>query len=99
MAAKNFRNGALNPNAFRRNPISEEDILGSPSLNYRLTQYMFCAPDEGAAAVVMCRAEIAHRYAAKPVYLRVVEVRTRRYGAYEVNTSFAPVEEDLAPTV
>ena len=31
-------------------------------LNYPLTQYMFCAPDEGAAAVVMCHADIAHRY-------------------------------------
>ena len=47
VAAKNFRNGALNPNAFRRKPISEEDILNSPVLNYPLTQYMFCAPDEG----------------------------------------------------
>ena len=46
-------------------------------LNYPLTQYMFCAPDEGAAAVVMCRADIAHRYTDKPVYLRAVEVRTR----------------------
>ena len=99
VAAKNFRNGALNPNAFRRKPISEEDILNSPMLNYPLTQYMFCAPDEGAAAVVMCRADIAHRYTSKPVYLRAVEVRTRRYGAYEVNTTFAPVEEDVAPTV
>ena len=62
VAAKNFRNGALNPNAFRRKPISEENILDSPVLNYPLTQYMFCAPDEGAAAVVMCRADIAHRY-------------------------------------
>ncbi len=51
VAAKNFRNGALNPNAFRRKPISEEEILNSPMLNYPLTQYMFCAPDEGAAAV------------------------------------------------
>src|SRR6185312_6787603 len=33
------------------------------------------------------------------VYLRAVEVRTRRYGAYEVNATFAPVEEDVAPTV
>ena len=33
------------------------------------------------------------------MYLRSVEVRTRRYGAYEVNTTFAPVEEDVAPTV
>jgi acetyl-CoA C-acetyltransferase len=61
VAAKNFRNGALNPNAFRRKPISEDDILGSSVLNYPLTQYMFCAPDEGAPAVVMCRADVAHR--------------------------------------
>src|SRR6201994_451787 len=99
VAAKNFRNGALNPNAFRRKPIAEEDILNSTMLNYPLTQYMFCAPDEGAAAVIMCRADIAHRYTKKPVYLRAVEVRTRTYGAYEVNTTFAPVDEDVAPTV
>ena len=42
VAAKNFRNGALNPNAFRRKPMSEEAILESPMLNYPLTQYMFC---------------------------------------------------------
>ena len=39
-----FRNGALNPNAFRRKPISEEDIMASPVLNYPLRQFMFCAP-------------------------------------------------------
>ena len=99
VAAKNFRNGVLNPNAFRRKPISEEEILNSAMLNYPLTQYMFCAPDEGAAAVVMCRADIAHRYTDKPVHLKAVEIRTRTYGAYEVNTTFAPVEEDVAPTV
>jgi len=99
VAAKNYRNGALNPNAFRRKPLSEEQILAAPMLNYPLTQYMFCSPDEGAAAVVMCRADLARRFTDKPVYLRAVEVRTRRYGAYEVNTTFAPVEEDAAPTV
>jgi acetyl-CoA C-acetyltransferase len=99
VAAKNFRNGAQNPNAFRRKPIPEEEILNSPMLNYPLTQYMFCAPDEGAAAVVMCRADIAHRHAAKPIFLRAIEVRTRRYGAYEVNTTFAPVTEEASPTV
>jgi acetyl-CoA C-acetyltransferase len=99
VAAKNFRNGALNPNAFRRKPISEEEILSSPVLNYPLTQYMFCAPDEGAAAVIMCRADIAHRYTSKPVYLRAAEIRTRRYGAYEVHATSAPLDEDVSPTV
>ena len=70
VAAKNYRNGALNPNAFRRKPLSEEEILASPMLNYPLTQYMFCSPDEGAAAVVLCRAEHAHRYTDTPIYLR-----------------------------
>jgi acetyl-CoA C-acetyltransferase len=99
VAAKNFRNGALNPNAFRRKPIPEDEILNSPVLNYPLTQYMFCAPDEGAAAVIMCRADIAHRFTSKPVYLRAAEIRTRRYGAYEVHATSAPLDEDASPTV
>jgi acetyl-CoA C-acetyltransferase len=98
VAAKNFRNGSLNPNAFRRKPISEDDILGSRMLNYPLTQYMFCAPDEGAAAVVLCRADLASRYTSTPVYLRAATLRTRRYGAYEVHSSWAAVEQDEAPT-
>ena len=56
VAAKNYRNGALNPKAFRRKPMSEEEILASPMLNYPLTAYMFCAPDEGAAARRACAA-------------------------------------------
>jgi acetyl-CoA acetyltransferase len=99
VAAKNYRNGSRNPKAFRRTPIPEEEILGAPVLNYPLTQYMFCAPDEGGAAVVMCRADIAHRYTDSPIYVRSTAIRTRRYGAYEVNASWAPVEEDVAPTV
>jgi len=99
VAAKNFRNGELNPKAFRRTPISEEEILASPMLNYPLTAYMFCAPDEGAAALVMCRADIAHRYTDTPIYVRATAIRTRNYGAYEVNTSWAAVDEDVSPTV
>src|ERR1700722_1818444 len=99
VAAKNFRNGSLNPNAFRRKPITEDEILASPVLNYPLTQYMFCAPDEGAAAVIMCRADIAHNYTSKPVYVRAVEIRTRRFGSYEVHAMSAPTEEDVSPTV
>jgi acetyl-CoA C-acetyltransferase len=99
VAAKNYRNGALNPNAFRRTPIAEEDILSAPVLNFPLTQYMFCAPDEGAAALVLCRADLADRYTDTPVHVKATAIRTRNYGAYEVNTTWAPVEEDVAPTV
>ena len=99
VAAKGYRNGALNPNAFRRKPLSEQEILGSRMLNYPLTQYMFCAPDEGAAAVVLCRAEHARRYSDKPIYLRATTVRTRRLGAFEVHSPWLPIEETPGATV
>ncbi|RAY16360.1 thiolase family protein [Actinomadura craniellae] len=99
VAAKNYRNGVINPNAFRRKPLSEEAILGSRMLNYPLTNYMFCSPDEGAAAVVLCRADLAHRYTSAPVYLRATTLRTRSYGAHEVHASWAAVEQAEAPTV
>ena len=45
MAEQNYRNDHVEPNTFKqRKPLSEDDILGSPMLNYPLTQYMFCSP-------------------------------------------------------
>jgi acetyl-CoA C-acetyltransferase len=99
VAAKNYRNGSLNPKAFRRNPLSVGEILASPMLNHPLTAYMFCAPDEGAAAVVLCRADLASRFTDAPVFVKATEIRTRNYGAYEVNTTWAAVDEDVSPTV
>ena len=99
VVAKSLRNGALNPNAFRRKPMSEDEILGARMLNYPLTQYMFCSPDEGAAAVVLCRADKAHLYTDTPIYLRASVVRTRRLGAFEVHSPWLPVEQTVGPTV
>jgi acetyl-CoA C-acetyltransferase len=99
VAAKAYRNGALNPNAFRRKPVPEEDIVGSRMLNYPLTQYMFCAPNEGAAAAVLCRADLATRYTSAPIYLRATTLRTRTYGAHEVHATWAAVDQVEAPTV
>ena len=48
VAAKAFRNGSLNENAWRRKPLSEEEIEGAPMLANPLTQYMFCSPARGA---------------------------------------------------
>ncbi len=99
VANKGYRNGVLNPNALRRKEIPVEDILQSRMLNYPLTQYMFCSPDEGAAAVILCRADLAKQYTSTPIQLRATTLRTRRYGAFEVHASWAAVEQDDAPTV
>ncbi len=99
VANKGYRNGVLNPNALRRKEIPVEEILNSRMLNYPLTQYMFCSPDEGAAAIILCRADQAKKYTSTPIYLKATALRTRRYGAFEVHASWAAVEQDDAPTV
>lgn len=97
-AAKNYRNASLNPNAFRRSPLTEQEILSSDMLNYPLTKYMFCSPDDGAAAVVICPAEDAHRYTNTPVYIRSIALRTRRFGSFEVMAPWLPTEQADSPT-
>lgn len=84
VAAKNFANGARAPHAWRRNPLSVEEILASPTVNAPLRQYMYCNPNEGAAAAVVCRAEDVKRYSGTPIYLRASEFRSRRFGAFEL---------------
>ena len=84
VSAKNMANGALAPHAWRRKAMSVEAILASPVVNAPLRQYMYCNPNEGAAAVVVCHADVAKRYTDTPIYLRATALRSRREGAYEL---------------
>jgi acetyl-CoA acetyltransferase len=99
VAAKAFRNGSLNPNAWRRTPLSEGDIASSTMISYPLTQYMFCSPGEGAVALVLCRADHARRYTDRPVYLRAATLRSRRFGSFEVFSPWLALTRADSPTV
>ncbi|KKD01988.1 acetyl-CoA acetyltransferase, partial [Streptomyces sp. WM6386] len=91
VASKNFRNAAGNEKAWRRTPLTPEQVLASPVLNYPLRQYMYCGPNEGAAAIVLCRADQAHKYTSAPVRVRATALRSRRLGAFEVQSPSFPV--------
>lgn len=99
VAAKAYRNGAKNPNAWRRKPLSPEDIASSTMISYPLTKYMFCSPGEGGVALVLCRADIAHRYSDRPIYLKSTALRSRHYGTFEVFSPSLAVERADGPTV
>jgi acetyl-CoA C-acetyltransferase len=99
VAAKAFRNGSLNPNAWRREPLGEDTIAGAPMLSHPLTQYMFCSPGEGGVALVLCRADRARQYSDTPVYLRSVTFRTRRFGSFEVFSPWLSPERVDGPSV
>ena len=100
VAAKAFRNGSLTPHAWRRQPLSLEEILGSRMLAHPLRQYMLCSPGEGAAALVLCRREYLERLPdARPVWLRSASLRTRRAGTFEVFSPSLPLELAPSPSV
>jgi acetyl-CoA acetyltransferase len=96
VAAKAFANGSRNPNAWRRDALSEEQILGSKMVNNPLTQYMFCSPGEGAVALVLASGPRIKELTRSPVYLRSVAFRTRRFGSFEVFSPSIPI--DSAPS-
>src|SRR3954466_5114333 len=98
VAAKAFANGARNPNAWRRRPLSEEEVLSSKMVNHPLTQYMFCSPGEGAVALVLASGERARSLARTPIHLRSVAFRTRRFGSFEVFSPSIPLESAPSPT-
>lgn len=99
IAAKNLGNGSLTPHAWRRKTLSVPEILDSEVVNHPLTRYMYCGPNEGAAAVVVCRADLARELSAAPVYVRASELRSRRYGAFELQSPSLPLTPAPSPTV
>ena len=99
VAAKAFRNGSKNPMAWRRKALTEDEILQSPMLSYPLTQYMFCNPGEGGVALVLCRADLAHKYTKTPVFLNAAVIRSRRFGSFEVTAPSLALEQGDGPTM
>jgi acetyl-CoA acetyltransferase len=70
IAAKNWNYGALNPMSQRqaKDTVTVEQVLASKMVAWPLTAMMSCPIGDGAAAVVVCRADLAKKYqAGKPV--------------------------------
>jgi len=99
VSVKAFKNGSMNPMAWRRQPFTEDEVLQSQMLSYPLTQYMFCSPGEGGVALIMCRADKAHNYTDTPIYLRSSVVRSRRFGSFEVTAPSLALEHGPGPTI
>jgi acetyl-CoA acetyltransferase len=99
VAAKAFRCGELNPGAWRRKALTEDEIMRSRMINPPLTQYMICSPSEGAAAVVLARGDRAADLCERPVHLAAVAKRTRRFGSFEVFAPWLPPDAGHSPSV
>ncbi len=99
VAVKNFGNAARNPMAWRRKPLTMDEVMNSQMVADPLRQYMFCSPGEGGCALILCRADKAAQYTSKPLFLKGVAVKTRQFGSFEVFTQAQALDRADSPTV
>jgi acetyl-CoA C-acetyltransferase len=76
VAWKNHANGALNPRAQFRREVPKESIEHSPAVAGELGVMDCSGVADGAAAAIVTRAEDAHRYAARPLYVKALSLVT-----------------------
>ena len=72
IAWKNHDNGSKNPRAQFRKQVSKETICNSPLVAGPLGIFDCSGVSDGSAAAIVVRAEDAHRYTQKPLYVKAL---------------------------
>jgi acetyl-CoA C-acetyltransferase len=94
VSVKNHNNSMLNPRARFRNRVTLEEVLKSKPVCDPLKIYDCCPIADGAAAAVLCAAEMAKDYSAKPVEI-IASVQTSGHStlsAYQGLTALPPTQ-------
>lgn len=87
-AVKNSYNGSLNPIAQHRKPLTIEEVVQSRPVVDPLTLLMCSSISDGAAAAILCAADLAERFTAKlPVRIAACVLRS---GHYKLNGESVP---------
>jgi acetyl-CoA C-acetyltransferase len=74
IASKNHANGALNPRAQFRRPMSVEQITAMKPVAGMLNVFDCSGVADGSAAAVVVRAEDAGRYTDRPLYIKALSL-------------------------
>jgi acetyl-CoA C-acetyltransferase len=78
VSVKNHGNSVMNPRARFRKKVSMEEVLASRLIASPIKLYDCCPISDGAAAAVLCPAEIAHQFHKKPIDI-LASVQTTGY--------------------
>lgn len=76
ISVNSHRNGAKNPKAHLQRIITEEDVLRAPIIASPLGLLDCCGVSDGAAAAIICRADMAKDFRADPVLIKALQIGT-----------------------
>ena len=74
VSAKSHKNGARNPKAHLRKEVTVEQILKAPMIAWPLGLFDCCGVSDGAAAAIVCRADMAKNFRPDPVYVKSMQI-------------------------
>jgi acetyl-CoA C-acetyltransferase len=76
VAVKNHANGARHPKAMFRKEVSKEAVLNAPMISWPLGLYDCSPTSDGAAAAILCQADLAPKLADEYVLIETIELAT-----------------------
>ncbi|WXG40296.1 MAG: thiolase family protein [Candidatus Freyarchaeum deiterrae] len=69
VSVKNRHNGSLYPHAHFKKEVTFEQVMKAPIISWPLGLFDCCPTTDGAAAVIVCKADLAKNYTDTPVYV------------------------------
>jgi len=70
IAVKNHHNGTMSPKAHFQKAVTEEQVINAPIIAWPLGLFDCCPTTDGAAAAIICRADLAKNFRPDPVYIK-----------------------------
>jgi len=74
ISIKSHKNGVKSPKAHLRREITEEQVLKAPMIAWPLGLFDCCGVSDGAAAAIVCRADMARNFRPDPVYIKALQI-------------------------
>ena len=70
VSVKNHHNGTMSPKAHFQREVTVEEVLKAPIIASPLGLLDCCPTTDGAAAAILCRADLASSFSSDPVYIK-----------------------------
>ena len=82
IAVKNHHNGTLAPKAHFRREIKPEQALNAPTISWPLGLFDCCPTTDGAAAAILCRADMASKFRDDYILVKGIGLAVGRRNVY-----------------
>ncbi|MEE8373209.1 MAG: acetyl-CoA acetyltransferase, partial [Dehalococcoidia bacterium] len=97
ISVKSHANGAKHPKAHLRRVVTIDQVLQAPIIAWPLGLFDCCGVTDGAAAAILCRADMAKNFRKDPVYIKALQISVgQNQGWCRSDFDFTSVYETVA---